>query len=843
MIVRVEMEFIISVAAIYIIYRLFFAKKRTSQIYKQQLHSSSKSYSYQSTTETSNDIQSSVSTSFDVYRDNGNGSKTDKNPWSPSVGTVSVQKPNQNEMQKGDDGFTSVDVSQANLPERKADIASMSGPIETVSIQISNKSKSDSDDGFASFRIYSGVGLTPSKSSSRTNARWINEGEKLVIKGRQISKGFFYFGSNMNTLTGYGTEPSLIDDKIPVSSPVHLDRTSEIFSDGSLGYWPSYNSLSKECRGIYLDWLASERSNPNMPIGYIFIYFYGLERRVIEHRTKTTLSDNEFTALFDEVSRLYRIYHENRSLRSYSANLLELMQLSRPALFEGGANVIPDTNNSLAFRVNLAKTVIAQQPIDSNLALAWLKNTPEYSLKMPARRCEREFSELFSIRYKEKFNEGITVSPNKTKLKLSYRPASSGIHQVDFDLGDLPDPSILKGPIKKLIPIAELCSDELASYSRYLGKTGVSKDDIAAVMLLPKEIANEANFPVIETFNKWVKSIIQNNAGLTSVAEFWSHMGVPLPQTINKKENDLITNLAATVDVGIAPDPQIHQAKIKSDGNLVLFSPGHSKDYQPSIEFNKVKLAIRLGIMVAGIDGHFDDNEKMVLQKRVEQNEKLTSVEKRSLHAYLIWRLNTPVDNVGLKSKIEQLNTSEIEFVKNAIISVALADGKIEASELKQIEKLYNSLGLDKSRVASDIHQFTSAKPSTSTTNFTPGSENKFTLDDDVLSAHENDTNDAQNLLESIFATEDESSDETVLTAQTGQDGLDQAHKALFDALLKKDKWLRDEVYELCNKLNLMVDGAVETINDWAYEKVDAPVLDDDGDIHVDLEIVEELKG
>lgn len=32
------------------------------------------------------------------------------------LGTVSVQKPNQNEMQKGDDGFTSVDVSQANLP-------------------------------------------------------------------------------------------------------------------------------------------------------------------------------------------------------------------------------------------------------------------------------------------------------------------------------------------------------------------------------------------------------------------------------------------------------------------------------------------------------------------------------------------------------------------------------------------------------------------------------------------------------------------------------------------------------------------------------------------------------
>ena len=40
-----------------------------------------------------------------------------------------------------------------------------------------------------------------------------------------------------------------------------------------------------------------------------------------------------------------------------------------------------------------------------------------------------------------------------------------------------------------------------------------------------------------------------------------------------------------------------------------------------------------------------------------------------------------------------------------------------------------------------------------------------------------------------------------------------------------------------------MLDGAIETINDWSYEAVEAPVLDDDDDIYVDLEIVEELKG
>lgn len=39
-----------------------------------------------------------------------------------------------------------------------------------------------------------------------------------------------------------------------------------------------------------------------------------------------------------------------------------------------------------------------------------------------------------------------------------------------------------------------------------------------------------------------------------------------------------------------------------------------------------------------------------------------------------------------------------------------------------------------------------------------------------------------------------------------------------------------------------MLDGSIETINDWAYEQVDAPVIDDDEDIYIDLEIANELK-
>jgi hypothetical protein len=71
---------------------------------------------------------------------------------------------------------------------------------------------------------------------------------------------------------------------------------------------------------------------------------------------------------------------------------------------------------------------------------------------------------------------------------------------------------------------------------------------------------------------------------------------------------------------------------------------------------------------------------------------------------------------------------------------------------------------------------------------------------------------------------------------------LDKQHRVLFETLIDKEKWLREDIETICQKLNLMIDGALETINDWAYEIADAPVLEDDGDIYVDQEIVAELR-
>ena len=59
---------------------------------------------------------------------------------------------------------------------------------------------------------------------------------------------------------------------------------------------------------------------------------------------------------------------------------------------------------------------------------------------------------------------------------------------------------------------------------------------------------------------------------------------------------------------------------------------------------------------------------------------------------------------------------------------------------------------------------------------------------------------------------------------------IDSSHQVLFNKLITKEQWPRTEVDELCKELGLMLDGAIETINDWSFDKVDAPVIDEDGD-------------
>ncbi len=99
-------------------------------------------------------------------------------------------------------------------------------------------------------------------------------------------------------------DPSTIYSTLPAVDPSSPENVPK------LSYFPSYSEMLPEQRGLYLRWLYDVTNE--IDIGYVFVYYYGLERHLVY---------GDFDEAFDEI-KLLRKHHDNGSFQSYSASAL-----------------------------------------------------------------------------------------------------------------------------------------------------------------------------------------------------------------------------------------------------------------------------------------------------------------------------------------------------------------------------------------------------------------------------------------------------------------------------------------------------------------------------------------
>jgi uncharacterized tellurite resistance protein B-like protein len=168
--------------------------------------------------------------------------------------------------------------------------------------------------------------------------------------------------------------------------------------------------------------------------------------------------------------------------------------------------------------------------------------------------------------------------------------------------------------------------------------------------------------------------------------------------------------------------------------------------------------------MIGQVDQDQSVKEEIILQNLIQNNHKLTGTEKNSLLAFLAWCLKTPQDTTGLKQKLTEVSAAEKTAIGHILISVAHADGRIDPKEVKQLEKLYATLGLDKDQVASDIHSLAAMSgPVTvglrdpETTFSIPkaitetDTSKGFRLNEELIRLREEETRQVKGVLEGIF--------------------------------------------------------------------------------------------
>ena len=683
---------------------------------------------------------------------------------------------------------------------------------------------------------------------------WIAPGKNVTVGELLIPGGMFYVGHGLGSIAAWrSVEPALVDPSLSI------DRSRPDHKGVGMSYWPSYSEISPQCRAAYLEWLAGGRRDPSAYIGYVFLFFYGLERRAVADAPQAELTRKELPAILAEVEQLLAVYGNNNTFRGYAAGLLDIVKLTieednfQPPLERTGWEL------PMSLRVGIGRIVAAGKPLPADWALSWYLTHPDTSLRTPARRCTSEFGELFRVRYAKEFGEGLVLKPNKSKLKVEFRPASASFGGPLVLSLDLPDIAPLSTPLGKIRSIAETCCTEIEAYSRWMGRNPDQPKNLAAMALLPREIAASHASAEAHALWDWIKETIgPQDRALVHTQELLKRCPISKGSKLSKGDTVLLAQLIEKRGFGIEPDVRFGGAPLTNFDSAVLFKLPPDASAIASAQYAGAAVLLHLAVAVSAADGTISPDEERHLEQHLEKALILSEAERIRLSAHLAWLRAAEPGMGGLKKRLEALNEEQRSTIGDFIVGVAGADGQITPDEIRTLEKIYPMLGLAPDDVYSHVHAMTASGPADivdseqpvtvipvhSVQGFAiparPSHALTVQLNMATVEAKLAQSAKISAILDDIF-TEDEPAPQVAVprTHETGK--LSAASAGLLRRLTERSVWSRSAFDSLATELGLLPDAALDAVNEASLDHLGITVTEGDDPITVDLDAAKEL--
>lgn len=704
------------------------------------------------------------------------------------------------------------------------------------------------------------------RDSQALSRVWVPPGKAVVVQGRRLPDGMIYVGSKLTGVSAYESiEPALIDPSLPV------DNFAPDVDGDLMWYWPSYSELEPASRAAFLNWLAAGRPG-GADIGYVFLFFYGIERRILFDTNPKEIPNLETASLISEIERLLELYPDNRSFNGYASGFLSFVKFMQTGL--NFSTIKPPVEKRgwelpLELKIGLGHIVRKGNPIPAKWVLSWLRLHPESSFRTAAIRCKEEFDELLTFRYHQRHGSGMVIRPNKTKIKHSYRPASSSFsNSVELDFPCLPDVTRLKQPIRNIQNLAEDVTNELDSYSRWIGRYR-DRDSLRAIALLPAELVRRHQSPELDRLNARIESALAGaNAAVIEVSALVAGFPSAKKDRFSAAEAKTFVELVEKLGFGIEPDVRYSKINLTRHERVSIYRL-KGKPSEPTARYHAATVFLHLGAVVATADEMMSRDETAQLELHLEQSLGLGKEDRTRLNAHLQWLLVEPPTLSRVKPRIEMLSKSDQNRITQFIITIAGVDGAVGSDEINVLSRIYRLLGLEDHRLHSDIHDLAIAAAEHPITVTRPNASVRYTipsrpkpdfeyaerveLDPDRVARIMQDTQAVSDLLTEIFEgpadhepsslADDtpESNDNAVSTSEIGGSLFDHEHAQLVRMLSQRPTWSRTEVENFAADVGLMPEGAIETINNAVFAYWDGPLIEGDDLIEIDQDILREL--
>ena len=701
--------------------------------------------------------------------------------------------------------------------------------------------------------------VRPPQRRRRDEATWVPPGQAVTIRGADIPDGMVYVGRFLSAAPsgGFGAELTascLIDPMLPTLAFIQHSH--------DLGHWPSYSEIAPDSRAFYLSWLAAGKCDPSCPIGFVFLYFYGLERRLLVDNP----GGEEESRLLAEVERLHAVYGGHPSFHGYSHRLLDVIKLRRLSGVPNGLSqwqpdlldikrgtVLPPT-----LTVKLALHAAIGVPLDWETSLAAMLTLSPFQggppLSTAMKRVRSTYIELVRRRFIKRFPDGYRL----TSLRDSVMPAiyTPAAKHLDIRLGvqgmpRLPDPGALDW--KKLTELCTNASTALHAYSRLAGKDGSLPSSLAAASLLPPDIADLSN---AEDFKRWLGSLTSPLQVVPFADLAHRCLGLDKAPTGAKQIVEII-NLLGTHGFGMEPDPTLGGEKPRD--NVLLFRRGKtvSPDFTQAAIIVVALSSAEPGMDVAKLCHGLAKHLNFDLHNAVR------------LAARCRYTIGHPMPPGRVKTTIASLSAKERAILAAFTPQVGAILGELSAATVGTIERIVDACGGDRQSLYNTLHRgaaniadrprepvmvwagggktgFSIPPAPTTPATSRPPSE-AIPLDMARVQAIKRETDEISGILAAIY--EDEPAVEEALrdippatmptsVAASRFDGLDDAHAGLLEALAARTLWTQSDLDELARQHGLMAGGAIEVINEWAFDHLDDVVIEDGDPLTINIALL-----
>ncbi|CFU88439.1 TerB N-terminal domain-containing protein [Yersinia pseudotuberculosis] len=671
---------------------------------------------------------------------------------------------------------------------------------------------------------------------SLARASWLRPGELAVVAGITLADGMIYIG-NKHKSNRTGAEPAFINPSMQVAEE-EVDISLALIDNA-----PDYSTCSPEARKAYLQWLSEGRKSPIAHISYVFLFFYGLEHRVLIDASIDPIAKRELPIIEAEINRLLNIYGKNNTFNHYAQNLLiyiarvdieETLYLLPPPLSRNASTELP-----LALLVGLGQLAVDQRPLPAEWACAWGVADPAINQNRSLMHCPDAFSQLFQQRYRDKYGDGFILPVNKTKLHIFYRPASAGLMGQEFiqQMGELPNVAVCKANRDKLRPLIEACQNDLEAYNRFVSLNPKKKAALEGLLLLPMPLWPEALNAELES----IKSRVGYGLLLITLDELFaqlSHACASNPlERLSRNVVIALTQALASLQVGIEPDVRADNRTPTLQDTVALFPIESATAESATFAVYRITmLAVELACAAVMVDGRVGEPESMILTRHIDAWSYLSPGQRMRLKAYLQPGVRKNNTLLALKNNLEPLSLEHRRAIARFLAHLIQVEGTITPQDVKFLERVYKRFALDSKLVYTDLDS--RATPMTLSLP-PPGSVALNSVD--RITLLKNESQELVALLENLFltkvvATEDkEEIDPQSMAAITAD--MQEGTVTLLRLLISRNAWERDKLTDIALDMEIRLDDILIEINRKILAVFDVPLITGDAVISINRDV------